>query len=182
MVAQDGEFNVPKGFFGAAGSPLVEGGRVIANIGGAKAGIIAFDARKGNVVWTYGRCGKLFVTRRCNDRGPAARAVPHTRRTRRAGSCERRCPVSAPVACAGERLGQRRPARCRQHDLHFRRVGPGAAVLRLDGSTVTPLWSSDDVLSNTYATSVYLAGVLYGYHGRQNTDRACARSISRAAR
>ena len=46
------EFNVPKGFFGAAGSPLVEGGRVIANIGGAKAGIIAFDARKGSIVWT----------------------------------------------------------------------------------------------------------------------------------
>ena len=32
---------------------------------------------------------------------------------------------------------------------------------------MTPLWSSDDVLSNHYATSVYLAGVLYGYHGRQ---------------
>ena len=32
---------MPKGFFGAAGSPLVEGGQVIANIGGAKAGIIA---------------------------------------------------------------------------------------------------------------------------------------------
>ena len=45
--------------------------------------------------------------------------------------------------------------------------GPGAAVLRLDGSTVTPLWSSDEVLSNHYATSVYSAGVLYGYHGRQ---------------
>ena len=35
------------------------------------------------------------------------------------------------------------------------------------GSTVTPLWSSDEVLSNHYATSVYSAGVLYGYHGRQ---------------
>ena len=45
-------FNVPKGFFGAAGSPLVEGGRVIANIGGDKAGIVAFDAKTGKVVWT----------------------------------------------------------------------------------------------------------------------------------
>ena len=27
-------FGVPKGFFGAAGSPLVEDGRVVANIGG----------------------------------------------------------------------------------------------------------------------------------------------------
>ena len=38
-------FGVPKGFFGAAGSPLVEDGRVIANVGGPKAGIVAFDAK-----------------------------------------------------------------------------------------------------------------------------------------
>ena len=43
-------FNVPKGFFGAAGSPLVEDGRVIANIGGDKAGVVAFEARTGKVL------------------------------------------------------------------------------------------------------------------------------------
>ena len=49
-------FGVRKGFFGAAGSPLVEDGRVIANIGGkdgAKgAGIVAFNADTGAVTWT----------------------------------------------------------------------------------------------------------------------------------
>src|SRR3954468_20145109 len=44
-------FNVPKGFFGAGGSPLVEGGRVIANVGGDSAGVVAFDAKSGNVLW-----------------------------------------------------------------------------------------------------------------------------------
>src|SRR5262249_61790318 len=45
-------FGVAKGFFGAAGSPLVEDGRVIANIGGRGAGIVAFDAKTGKVLWT----------------------------------------------------------------------------------------------------------------------------------
>ena len=45
--------------------------------------------------------------------------------------------------------------------------GPGAGVMRLDGSTLTDLWTSDDVLSNHYATSVYRDGYLYGFHGRQ---------------
>ena len=49
-------FNVRKGFFGAAGSPLVEDGRVIANIGGTDgdkgAGIVAFNAETGAVMWT----------------------------------------------------------------------------------------------------------------------------------
>ena len=45
-------FAVAKAFFGAGGSPLVESGRVIANIGGDKAGIVAFDAKTGKVLWT----------------------------------------------------------------------------------------------------------------------------------
>src|SRR5260370_39326998 len=49
-------FGVRKGFFGAAGSPFVEDGRVIANIGGKDsgkgAGIVAFNADTGAVLWT----------------------------------------------------------------------------------------------------------------------------------
>ena len=45
--------------------------------------------------------------------------------------------------------------------------GPGAGVLRLNGSTLVDLWTSDDVLSNHYATSVHHDGHLYGFHGRQ---------------
>jgi outer membrane protein assembly factor BamB len=43
----------------------------------------------------------------------------------------------------------------------------GAAVLRVNGSQLTELWASDEVLSNHYATSVHLEGHLYGFHGRQ---------------
>jgi len=45
-------FGVPKGFFGAAGSPLVEEGRLLANVGGRMAGIVAFDAKSGKGLWT----------------------------------------------------------------------------------------------------------------------------------
>ena len=46
------QFDVPKGFFGQGGSPLVEDGRVIANVGGRVAGIVAFDQDSGEVLWT----------------------------------------------------------------------------------------------------------------------------------
>jgi outer membrane protein assembly factor BamB len=45
--------------------------------------------------------------------------------------------------------------------------GPGAAVFRVEGSTLKELWTSNDVLTNHYATSVYHDGHLYGFHGRQ---------------
>jgi outer membrane protein assembly factor BamB len=43
----------------------------------------------------------------------------------------------------------------------------GAAAVRVQGSELKELWSSDDALSNHYASSVYHDGYLYGFHGRQ---------------
>ena len=162
-------FGVPKGFFGAAGSPLVEDGRVIANIGGKNAGIIALDAKTGNVLWTVtddaasyssaigatigGRRYAIFLTRNgLIGLDPAAGQVRFQRpwRARQASSVNAATPVV-------------------NGDLIFisAEYGPGAGVLRFDGSKLTDVWSSDDVLSNHYATSVYFGGYLYGFHGRQ---------------
>jgi outer membrane protein assembly factor BamB len=162
-------FGVAKGFFGAAGSPLVEDGRVIANIGGRGAGIVAFDAKTGKVLWTAtddeasysspvgatigGRRSAVFLTRNgLVGLDPATGQVQFQRRwrSRQAASVNAATPVVV-------------------GDLIFvsAEYGPGAGVLRLEGSTLTELWSSDDVLSNHYATSVYRDGYLFGFHGRQ---------------
>jgi outer membrane protein assembly factor BamB len=162
-------FGVAKGFFGAAGSPLVENGRVIANVGGRGAGIVAFDAKTGKVLWTAtddeasyssaaaatigGRRSAVFLTR-SNLIGldPATGQVQFERRwrARQASSVNAATPVI---------IG----------DLIFvsAEYGPGAAVLRVNGSTLTELWASDEVLTNHYATSVQSGGFLFGFHGRQ---------------
>ena len=162
-------FAVAKGFFGAAGSPLVEDGRVLANVGGPKAGIVAFEAKTGAVLWTAtgdgasyssaagvtiaGRRHAIFLTRAgLVGLDPATGQVRFERpwRSRSASSVN----VATPLVIG---------------DLLFASAeyGPGAAVFRLDGSTLTELWASDEVLSNHYATSVHRDGVLYGFHGRQ---------------
>ena len=162
-------FNVPKAFFGAGGSPLVEGGRVIANIGGDKAGMVAFDAKTGKVVWTAteddasyssgvaatigGRRLAVFLTRdNLLGLDPANGAIQFQRRWR--------ARIAASVNAATPLV---------VGDLIFvsAEYGPGAGVVRVEGSKLVDLWNSDDVLSNHYATSVYHQGYLYGYHGRQ---------------
>jgi outer membrane protein assembly factor BamB len=162
-------FNVPKGFFGAAGSPLVEGGRVIANVGGPKAGIVAFDAKTGQVQWTAtsdqasyssgvaatfpsGRRA-IFLTRDALvGLDPATGTVVFRRgwRARNNSSVN----VAAPIVVG---------------DLIFvsAEYGPGAGVLRVDGSNLVELWTSDEAMSNHYANSVHRDGILYGFHGRQ---------------
>ena len=163
-------FKVNKGFFGAAGSPIVDQGRVIANIGGAEAaGIVAFDAKTGKVLWTAtndeasyssgivttigGRRTAVFLTR-TNLIGldPATGKIFFQRRWRalQAASVNAATPVVV-------------------NDLIFvsAEYGPGAGVLRVEGSTLTPLWTNDETLNNHYSTSVHRDGVLYGFHGRQ---------------
>jgi outer membrane protein assembly factor BamB len=162
-------FNVPKGYFGAGGSPLVEGGRVIANIGGDKAGVVAFDAKTGKVVWTAtdddasyssgiaatiaGRRSAIFLTRdNLIGLDPATGTIQFQRRWR--------ARIAASVNAAT-------PLVVGDSIFVSAQYGPGAGVLRVDGSKLIDVWASDEALSNHYATSVYHDGYLYGYHGRQ---------------
>jgi len=162
-------FGVPKGFFGAAGSPLVEGGRVIANVGGDKAGIVAFEAKTGKVLWTAtdddasyssgvaatigGKRLGVFLTRdSLVGLDPASGMVQFQRRwrARLAASVNAASPI-----IVGDQI------------FVSAQYGPGAGVLRVNGSQLTDVWASDEVLSNHYATSVFYNGYLYGFHGRQ---------------
>ncbi len=162
-------FQVAKGFFGAAGSPLVDDGRVIANIGGAEAGIAAFDAKTGRVAWTATRDGASYSSGVLTSINGQKAAVFLTRNG-----------ITSLEPATGRVLFQL-PWRSRSAasvnaasplivgDVMFisAEYGPGAAAFQLNGATPTRLWASDDVLSNHYATSVQRDGVLYGFHGRQ---------------
>jgi outer membrane protein assembly factor BamB len=171
-------FKVAKGFFGAAGSPIVDEGRVIANVGGPDAGVVAFDAKTGKVLWTAtsdeasyssgiiatigGRKIAVFLTR-TNLLGldPATGKVQFQKRWRalQAASVNAATPV-----IVNDPMGT----------LIFvsAEYGPGAGVFRVEGSNLTPLWTSLDALTNHYATSVYRDGILYGFHGRQEEGQS----------
>jgi outer membrane protein assembly factor BamB len=164
------EFGVEKGFFGAAGSPLVEGPRIFLNIGGSDgAGIIALDKDTGRLLWkatsdeasysspvaaTFGGKPYLLAFTRAGLVGadPASGTIyfqfPWRSRSRSSVN------AATPLVVG---------------DLIFLSAsyGTGAVVLRVNGSQLEKLWSGDDSLTNHYSTSVYYDGNLYGYHGRQ---------------
>jgi len=162
-------FGVAKGFFGAAGSPLVEGGKVIANVGGKGAGIVAFDAKTGKVLWTAtddessysspvgatigGKRTAIFLTRTGLvglDPGSGQIQFQRRWRSRQAATVNAATPL-----IIGDQI------------FVSAEYGPGAAVMRVDGANLSDLWASDEVLSNHYSTSVHRDGFLFGYHGRQ---------------
>ncbi|MGH9659736.1 MAG: PQQ-binding-like beta-propeller repeat protein, partial [Bryobacteraceae bacterium] len=170
------------GFFGAAASPLVEGNRVLLNVGGKNAGIAAFDAATGKTLWTS-------TTDEASYASPAAHTIAGARHAlffTRAGL------VSLDPVTGRERF--RWPWRARMNasvnastpivagNFVFisASYGTGAAVLEIGPGGPKKVWSSDDALSNHYATSVHHDGFLYGYHGRQE-EGPSLRSVELAA-
>lgn len=165
-------FGVPKGYFGAGGSPLVEDGRVIANVGGQggnSSGIVAFDADTGAVLWTatdheasysspvgatFGerRLAVFFTRNGLVGIDPSDGTVVFDRRWR--SRSDTSVNAASPIV-AGNRI------------FISAEYGPGAGVLEWNGEDLVEIWSSNDALSNHYATSVHHDGILYGYHGRQ---------------
>jgi outer membrane protein assembly factor BamB len=162
------EFHAPKGFFGIACSPLVDGDAVILNIGGDSAGIVAFDKRTGKILWkaatdqasysspvaaTINNQRYLFVLTLANfvaldpANGKILFQYPF------------RPPIRASVTAAAPLVVDDRVFLSASYGL-------GAVLLKITPSGPEKIWSGDDILSNHYATCVYLNGFLYGIHGR----------------
>ena len=163
------ETRVKKGFFGAAGSPLVEGDRVLLNV----AGIVAYHKDTGKVTWTAtqdeasyssgvavtagGERHALFLTRAgLVDLEPASGKVRFQLpwRSRSQASVNAATPVMV-----GE-------------NLVFVSASYGTGAVLLEIPSQKKLWSSDDVLSCHYSTPVFLEGRLYGFHGRQEEGQS----------
>ena len=163
------QYEVRKGFFGAAGAPLVEDGRVIANVGGRRGGIVAFDAATGEELWTAttdeasysspvgatldgGRLSLFFTRTGLLGLEPDSGAVRFQKRWR---------------SRLGASVNAATPLVVENHIFISSSYGTGAALVRVDGETLVEEWTGDESMTNHYATAVVHDGVLYGYHGRQ---------------
>ena len=169
MIAAMQKYGVKKGWFGAAGSPLVEGGRVIVNLGGQNAGIVAFDTATGALAWKATNDEASYSSGTVATIGGERHAIFLTR---------------AGVVDLNPATGQVRfsmPFRSRNNasvnaatplvigNLVFvsASYNTGAALLEVSGSQFKKLWANDDSMSNHYSTCVFRDGFLYGFHGRQ---------------
>ncbi|MCS1409601.1 MAG: Outer membrane protein assembly factor BamB [Verrucomicrobia subdivision 3 bacterium] len=164
------EFKAPKGFFGIACSPLVEGDLVIINVGSPKnGGIVAFDRLNGAVRWktSHGEASysspvaatianirqALFFDRE----GLKAVAV-ETGKIRSAYPWRPR--INASVNAAS-------PVVYGNQVLLTTSYRTGAVVLDLTQTEPKKVWSNDNAISCHYSTPILHRGYLYGFHGRQ---------------
>jgi outer membrane protein assembly factor BamB len=165
------DYKADKGFFGVACSPMVAGGKLLVNVGGKGAGIVAFDPATGQEAWkatddpaSYssptvaeidGKTLAVFLTRN----GLVA-LEPETGKVRFTFAWQPRIRESVNAATPLVWKG----------DIFLTvSYGTGAVLLRPKGDEVEELWSNDRTLSCQYNTPVRVGDYLYGVHGRADT-------------
>ena len=164
------QFAAPKGFFGMACSPLIEGSSVLLNIGGMNgAGIVAFDKNTGAQIWKATDDEASYsspVAATLNDqryilfftRHRLVALDPETGKVSFDFPWQPRIHASVSAAT---------PLIIGNLVFLSASYGTGAVLLRVKNNRAEKVWSAEESLSNHYATSVYHDGFLYGFDGRQ---------------
>ena len=162
-------FDAPKGYFGVATSPLVDGTRVMVNVGGKTGGIVAFDAASGKTLWTSTTDEASYSAPVVADIAGVRTAVFFTRTGLVAldpsnGSIRYQYRWRARMAAS---VNAAAPIVVKDQIFLSASYGTGAVLLQVANNAVKPVWSGDESLSNHYSTSVHKDGYLYGFDGRQ---------------
>jgi outer membrane protein assembly factor BamB len=175
----------PEGYFGIGSSPIVEGGKIIVNVGGdtQDAGIVAFAADTGRTVWkataerasysspvavTVGGVRHVVFVTRLNvvsldpDNGKVRFQFPFGR-------------IGTTVNGASPVLFDGRLFVTASYRI-------GSLFAKINGGDAEVLWRDPAILASQYTTCVESGGYLFGIHGRQDGPLAELRCFDPRAR
>jgi outer membrane protein assembly factor BamB len=167
------------GFFGVGTSPLLEGGRLLVNVGAAGAGVVAFDAATGKELWRATDHGASYASPVGANIGGVRHAIFFTREG----------VLSLDPATGAVRFARRWRSRLDASvnaatplvagDWVFvtASYGTGALLLRCKRDGTEQVWKGDGVLSSQYVTPVVRDGFLYGCDGRADAGSVALRCV-----
>jgi outer membrane protein assembly factor BamB len=164
-------YRPPQSFFGVGTSPVVEGDHVLVNVGGKKAGIVAFHKETGKEIWKATDDGASYSTPVIATIGGKRLAVfftrtgivmlePGTGKVQYSKRWRSRSDASVNAATplvAGDLL------------FFTSSYNTGAIVLRAGEGGIKEVWSGDEILSSHFSSGLFHQGYVYGFDGRQES-------------
>ena len=172
------DFDVPPSYFGVGSTPLLVGDKLLVNVGGRDAGVVAFNIADGTTAWkstdegaSYssptlatidGHQVAIFVTRLA-----VVGLEPETGKVRFRFAFGQRGPTvnaATPLVIDG-------------HLFVSASYGVGAVWAKLAPNSAQELWRSDEIMSSQYTTCVSKDGALFGIDGRQDLPPAHLRAF-----
>lgn len=175
------DYDGDEGYFGAGSTPILVGGKLVVNVGGKDAGLVALDPATGKTLWkgtsevgSYSAPAKakiggkeqaIFITRlNCVSFDPATDTVK----------------ILFPFGKRGPTVNAATPLIFDGKLFVTASYNIGAELKSLDGGKVSEAWSNDSSLSSQYTTAVEHQGYLYGIHGREDTGEGHLRCVEAA--
>jgi outer membrane protein assembly factor BamB len=178
----------PTGYFGLGSSPIVEGDKILLNVGGddTEAGIAAFSLATGKTVWKS-------TSERASYSSPIGKTVDGVRHVI---FVTRLNVVSVdpengnvrfqfPFGRSGPTVNAANPVMVDRHLFVTSSYGIGAALAVIEKDQARVLWRDEDLLSSQYTTCVQQDGFLFGIDGRQDgppADLKCFNPKTRETR
>jgi len=172
------EYKAQEGYFGVGSTPIVEGDKLIVNVGGDRsgAGVVAFDLETGKTIWkatdeqasysapttaTVDGVRHVIFTTRLN----LVSLDPDTGNVR----------FRFPFGQRGPTVNAATPLVIDGHLFLSASYGIGAVFAKIGKTEAKMIWANDEVMSSQYPTCIYKDGFLYGVHGRQDGPPATLR-------
>ncbi|MBI3864278.1 MAG: PQQ-binding-like beta-propeller repeat protein [Planctomycetia bacterium] len=166
------EFEAPDGFFGVGSTPLVEGDKLLVNVGGRKgSGVVAFALSDGKTVWQA-------TDEKASYSSPIAVTVDGVRHvivvTRLSALSidpeQGRVRWQFRYGDPGPTVNAATPQVIDGHLFLSASYGIGADCRRIGKTAADPVWADNDTMSSQFSTSVPSQGFLFGVHGRQDSS------------
>ncbi len=173
------DYKASKGFFGVACSPLFVGGKVLVNVGGKGAGVVAFDPVNGNELWKATDDEASYSSPTAADIQGKPAAIFLTRVGLKVldpatGKVQYEFPWRPRL---NESVNAATPLVWKDEIFLTVSYSTGAALLNTKAAEIAEIWSNDKSLSCQYNTPVRVGDYLYGVHGRSDVGTAQLRCV-----
>lgn len=165
----------PEGYFGFGSTPIIEGDKLLLNVGGseAKAGIVAFNAKTGKTVWTSTDERASYSSPVAATFGDRRHVVFATRlKVMSVDPKDGRVLFEFPFGTLGPTVTAACPIVLGDHVFISASYNFGAKLARVGTTGSIEVWESDEIMSSQYTTCIEHDGALIGVHGRQDQGLA----------
>lgn len=167
------EFDVREGYFGAGSTPIVADNKLLLNVGGRAAGLVAFDLEYGNVVWKGTDEGASYSSP-TSARIDGEDYVFFVTRLNALGVDPRdgRVRFIFPFGRRGPTVNAAAPLVVDNQLFVSASYGTGSQWTQIRDGKAKTVWANDETMSSQYSTCVYHEGFFYGTHGREDVGVA----------
>jgi outer membrane protein assembly factor BamB len=173
------DYKADKGFFGVACSPILIDKKLLVNVGGKGAGVVAFEAATGKELWKATDDAASYSSPTVAEIDGKPAAVFLTRFGLRVldpanGKVLYELPWKPRI---NESVQGATPLVWKDEIFLTVSYSTGAVLAKAKGGELTEIWSNDKSLSSQYNTPVRVGEYMYGVHGRSDVGTAQLRCV-----